>query len=456
MVWRWVLAALVLSLVARDAAANGRPPATSSITFRQGNDNDIVAGLTFGLVVSQDGGKSWSWMCESAVPIFGPYDPRYAFSSAGTVFATTMDGLRGMRDRCTFAKMPSGQKFVSATALGPDRAFYYASWQLPDAKLPADFQIYKSTDDGASFPTASKPGDPADTNVWWDSILVAPGDARRIYVSGYSYVPLTGGGTERKHLVFRSEDGGATWKEQPTAGFTLAQNAVISIVGVTGDDPGHLYARVAHDDNRLRSSLYRSTDAGATWTMIKQLPDDIPAFVVRAAKNAQGKHDLIYGTPTLGAEVSHDDGATWTPLASPPHMTCLAENAAGEIWACTQNYGFSQIPSDGAGIMKTTDLQTWTKVLRYQELSEAVTCPAGTPQHDTCAAMWCAVCQQLGCKPSASYGCPVQMDVDVPAPAPSGGGCCQTGQAESGGAGALALALAVGTVLLRRRRRPHA
>src|SRR5262249_28490782 len=147
----------------------------------------------------------------------------------------------------------------------------------------------------------------------------------------------------------------------------------------------------------------------------------------------------------------HDDGGTWMPLVDPPHMNCLVENSAGEIWACTQNYGFPTVPSDGAGIMKRTDLVRWTKDLRYQDLKDAGNCAAGTVQHDTCVSLWCAVCAQLGCMPSAVYACDVAEgrppDVSV---APPRRGCCDSG---SGGAGALALGLAVGTLLLRPRRR---
>jgi uncharacterized protein (TIGR03382 family) len=96
---------------------------------------------------------------------------------------------------------------------------------------------------------------------------------------------------------------------------------------------------------------------------------------------------------------------------------------------------------------------TWTKVLRYQDLQDAVTCGAGTIQRDTCAGLWCTACQQLGCTPSAAYACDATdapAATDAPPLPPSKGGCCDSG---SGAAGALALGLAVGTLLLRPRRR---
>lgn len=455
MVRRIALVSLMLAAVHGAALANGRPPGTSSITFKKGAENEITVGLTFGLLFSQDGGKTWAWMCENAIGYTGMYDPIYAFSQTGALFATTYDGLKVVRDQCVFSAMPSGLTFTSTSTIGPDNAFYYAAAQTEDKsrQLPKDFKIYKSTDDGKTFNAGSKPGDPADTNVWWQSLVAAPSTASRLYVSGYSYQPATPGGEPvRKQLVFRSDNGGGTWTDTGTSGISpIAPNSVIEIVGVDYDDANHLYARVKLDDNTISDSIYVSTNGGTSWTKINHKNAPITAFVVRRAKNAGGKRDLIVGTQTVGSEISHDDGATWTALVNPPHLNCLVENSAGELWGCTQNYSDPNVPSDEAGIMKTTDLTTWTKVLRYQELTKAVTCAAGTAQHDTCAAMWCAVCDQLGCKPDASYACPITTPSDdVFQPEPSKGGCCETG---AGASGPLALALAVGTVLLRPRRR---
>ena len=449
MVWRLALACLVLAGVPRDAAANGRPPGTSSITFRQGQDSDIAVGLTFGLVLSHDGGKTWAWMCEDAIGYSGMYDPRYAFSSSGALFATTFNGLKVVRDRCTFGATPAGASFASTNALGPDHAFYYAAAQNKDMTHAADYSIYKSTDDGMTFPITAQ-GTPATAVNWWQSLQVAPSNAQRLYLSGYSFMPDPGGaGTVKTQLLYRSDDGGTMWTALPVTAFTVAANSVIDIVGIANDNPDHLYVRVEVYDNTLSDAIWRSFDAGLTWKQIDAKHTSIGAFVVRAALNSRGTHDLIAGTQALGAEISHDDGDTWTALANPPHMNCLVENSAGELWACTQNYGVLPLPSDDAGIMKTTDLINWTKVLRYQDLTDAVTCETGTIQNDTCAPMWCAVCAQLGCKPAPAYDCPVAPEAPAPT-RPHAGGCCDSGV---DGAGALALGLSIGMVFLRPRRR---
>ncbi|HEY6180396.1 MAG TPA: sialidase family protein [Kofleriaceae bacterium] len=463
MLWLWQFARTPLVLlgilgalgVGAPARANGRLPATSTITFQHGHENNIAAGLTFGLLLSHDGGTTWQWMCEAAVGYGGMYDPAYAYSASGALFATTFNGLSVTRNGCTFDATPEGKAFVSASTIDPGGAFYFAAAQVLDTKngIAQDFDIYKSTNDFMTLPTGVPVAASTDVTVWWQSIEVAPSDPKIVYLSGYRYIPKTSGtGTMRDHLLFRSNNGGAagSWTAMAKTGLVLMPNSVIHIAGIWSNDPAHLYARVEFIDNTTTDAYYVSTDSGATWTEIDRAPNPFGAFVVRAAVNANAKHDLITGTVTSGGKISHDDGMTWTALAGSPHMNCIVENSAGELWACTQNYGVGAAVSDDAGIMKTTDLATWTKVLRYQDLTDAVTCAADTIQAMTCATSWCAVCAQLGCKPSASYSCPVaseSMGSDM-VPPPKAAGCCDTG---AGGGGALALALVVATVVLRRR-----
>jgi uncharacterized protein (TIGR03382 family) len=452
-VFAGVLLGIVLGFVAgaeRPARANGRLPATSTITFRHGHESDIAVGLTFGLLLSHDGGKTWTWMCEAAVGYGGMYDPSYAYTSSGALFATTFNGLTAMRNGCTFDATAEGRSFVSASTIGPDGTLYYGAAQAADTQngLADDFKIYKLADAPAATPVAIKLPETGDVNVWWQSIQVAPSDPQTIYLSGYRYVPQTGGGTMREHRMFRTVNGGTSWSALPTTGMTLMANSVIHLAGIWSNDPTHLYARVELVDNTQSDAVYVSTNAGASWTEINRKATTIGAFVVRAAANLGGTHDLILGTVALGAEISHDDGQTWVPLAGAPHMGCLVENAAGELWACTQNYSVSTAPSDGAGIMKTTDLATWTKVLRYQELTDAASCGSDTLQQQACVPLWCAVCAQLGCTAAASYGCAVPVEAPITTPMGKAG-CCDTG---GGAGGPLVFALSVATVLLRRRR----
>jgi hypothetical protein len=448
---RIVLAGVLGVATAGVAGANGRPPQTSTINFRQTMENDIVAGTSFGVVISHDNGATWHWMCEKAVGYSGMFDPDYAYSQSGAIFATTFDGLKVNRDGCTFAATPPGNTFVTQDELGPDHAVYYAAGD------PADGKFYRSIDDGVTFPQSAAPGM---NNDWWDSIMVAPSDATRVYLTGYRFVAMQ----PKVFLLFKSIDGGAHFTAMSTTGFTTSANSAIDIVGVSHTDPDVIYARVSLENGTDTNGLYRNTAGGVgTWTKILTTTESF-VFVARANGN------IVASTLTSGSQVSSNQGTSWTPLVNPPHINCLVENTAGEVWACTHNYdtpGMPGIPSDGFGIMKSTDLVNWTGMLRYQDIQGPVTCPVGTTQRDECVepaggmpSVWCCAAQQLGitstqidctmppykCQIVSNDGAAGDNTVRVK-PKP----CCGIG--EGGEPGALLLALGTGALLIRPRRR---
>lgn len=428
-----------------DASANGRPPGSSTIHFRRGMPQDIVVGLTFGLVASRDGGATWQWMCEDAIGYGGTYDPDYVFSPTGALFATTFDGLKVRRDLCTFGASTS-TVFVSTIAQGSDGKLYYGAAETTSATSAGDAKIYRSIDDGMTWtPATAMANQPGIPNDWWQSLEVAPSNPNRLYLAGYRFV-LVGAENKKTFLLFRSDDGGETWVVLPTTQFATMPNSHIEIAGISPTNPNLLFARVKLEDNAISDAIYRSTDAGMTWTRILGKGNAI-AFVVRKSG------ELVAATQALGAVRSVDNGVTWIDLVNAPHINCLEESEAGEVWACTQNYGGAAAPQDGYGIMKSADLVTWTPVLKFQEMKDPVACPAGTVQRDRCETeLWCGLCTQLGCDPGTDH--PECMLIrDRPGPdAPGDSGCCKTTVAPA--PGAMLLVIGVGVLLLRRRRRP--
>lgn len=450
---RQLLLGTALALAATSAAhANGRPPSTSTITFRQGNEQHIVAGMTFGATFSHDGGATWHWMCEDAILYAGNWDPDYAYTASGAIFATTFGGLLVNRNGCEFEPTQFGESFMSAIGLGPDGALYSAGAQAANPAAtppdPGDAKIHKSTDDGLTFPVAPSPGLVGD---WWTSLEVAPSNAQRVYLTGYRFAG------SKQFLMFRSNDGGTSYTAMATTGITTTANSQIDIVAIGRTDPDLLFARVTYQiENAISDGIYRSTDAGQTWTQVLMLQDEI-AVVLRA------NGDLVAGTRSSGVRVSRapSNGAVWEDLPAAPHINCLVENAAGEVWACTQNFGGNQVLSDDAGIMKSTDLVTWTKVLRYQDIAGPVDCAPGTLQRDQCVdksiggtTNWCILRAQLGIVADPTV-CATLTDSSVPDDGgvvmPPKKGCCDN--SASGGPMGLAMTAVVATVLGRRRRR---
>lgn len=450
---RFVVGMLLVAASAAPALANGRPAGTSTINFKQGDEQKIAAGMTFGMVESDDGGQTWHWMCEAAIRYGGMYDPDYAYTSSGALFATTFDGALVRRDACNFDPSSFGMGvFVSAVAQGPDGALYFGLAQPanPSTSDPGDSKIYKSTNNGETFPVSAEIGQ---VNDWWSSIEVAPSNAQRVYVTGYRLV-----GSGRTFLLFRSDDGGASYTPMGMTGLTTTDNSTIDIVGISKTNPDLVFARVTFQlDTTISDGLFRSINGGQTWEKILDKDSEI-AFAIRS------NGDFVVGTKQYGISVARNPGTgpvTWQDLAGSPHANCLVENSAGELWACTQNFGSPGTISDDAGIMKTTDLVTWTPVLRYQDIEGPVECPMGTLQEDACVApdpmtkisQWCTIRQMYGI-PADPTCCPAAVDGELKAclgPMGSKPGCCDNNAA--GAPTGLLSGLFVGAILLRRRRK---
>jgi hypothetical protein len=135
-------------------------------------------------------------------------------------------------------------------------------------------------------------------------------------------------------------------------------------------------------------------------------------------------------------------------LPAAPHINCLVENSAGEVWACTQNYG-GTMPGDGAGIMKSSDLAAWSAVLRYEDIHAPVSCDGSTLQKSMCEPLWCGLRMQLKIS-STVIDCPAEPLLD--GPASKSAGCCDTSNTTSLPV-AVGLGAIIGVVLLKRRRR---
>jgi hypothetical protein len=373
--------------------------------------------------------------------------------ASGALFATTFEGLQVMRDGCSFASTALGDAFITHLARAGNTLYITASNMM-------DSKVYKSTDDGMTFPTSASPGM---DNDWWQSIEVAPSDSQRVYLTGYRFMS----NMPKTFLQFVSTNGGTSFTPMTMSGIDApSDNSTIDLVGISPTDPDTVFVKVTLVTGNDGDAIYRSTNAGQTWTKILEKPSRFGlAFIVREDGTC------VAGTRELGAWKSTDCATaatpTWTTLPGAPHIGCLYENSGGEVWACTANYAspLAGIESDDYGIMKSTDLTTWTPVLKFQDIQAPVSCAAGTTQEDVCVqrymgdqSKWCCLVPQLGIT-STAIDCTGAMACFGVAPdgASDAGntmvkdpkGCCDAGS----GSSAL-LGLLVGGLLLSRRRRP--
>lgn len=421
---------------AATAQANGRFPQSINVRVQPGNDQVILLAVTFGLLISRDGGATFEWVCEDAIGYGGRYDPDYAISPGGDLFATTWEGLRVSRDSgCSWINAPSlVGHWVEDVEVGPQSEVWAVT---ASTNLPND--VFLSTDNGETFTAAGLQRDA----LYWKSLRVAPSSSQRVYVTGYKVAQIQddGGLSGPTAFAYRSIDGGQSWQELPLTGVELGPQSWFLLLAVAPDNPDVVFARSVGVNDPSGDALYRSTDGGLSFTRVLDTTDSISAFVIR--KNGA----IIAGTQIDGVYTSVDGGDTWT-RAELPQMKCMAENNAGELLACGANW-----EPDFFALGRSSDGTTWQEVFRFSEMQSAYRCPAGTVQFDECEALrWPAVCEQFACS-QADAG-PSTPDAGSNNNDGNGGGCCDA--SPQPGAGHLLLAALVMLLIRSRRARARA
>lgn len=385
--------ALVLCLIAVPGAAqsNGRFPDTIDVHFKPGDHDVFALQATWGLLTTFDAGETFRWSCEEAVGFGGIFDPDYAITPTGLILATTTarEGLRLTRDLCTWAGAPaplappdpddpqSYATFIAQVEVGPDGVIYAMASTIDDS------QLYVSTDDGVSFAPRSAPGGLV---TWWETLHAVPlGETTRLYLAGYD-LGKSGAKTRR---LFRSDDAGVEWTELPTTDFTFGGDlADLQIAAVSPTDPDLLFARVYQANGRgIGDDVYRSADAGATWTRVHQSGDNVTSVVVRQSG------EVLLTTALSGHHASSDGGVTFGPAFSTDlPINCMKERDDGVLFACSKSF-----PPTGMALGRGPSIPELASIYTFAETCEPVRCADGTVQRDTCElARWPATVQQFG------------------------------------------------------------
>lgn len=274
------------------------------------------------------------------------------------LFAQTNSGgmLAGLVWR-DVGPMRGGRSFaVAGNANQPD-TFYFGS---------VGGGVWKTENAGRTWMPIADEGIPIGSI---GAIGVAPSDPNVIYVgtgepdirSQHSY----GIG------MFKSADGGKTWKA-----IGLEKTEHIGRVVVDPANPNHVFvAALGHvyDANPERG-LFRSTDGGTTWKKIlfnKDLPNDVGAIdIAMDQKNPRVIYASLWGTrrppwsvyapsnlPGGGLFKSTDGGEHWTQLTSGlPHDQfvgkigiAIAPSDPKRLWAVVDDLGAGVAPARGGG-----------------------------------------------------------------------------------------------------------
>jgi photosystem II stability/assembly factor-like uncharacterized protein len=164
-----------------------------------------------------------------------------------------------------------------------------------------DRGILRSDDSGRRWQRLDGPV--SDHQVW--RISFHPSDKQVVFA---------GTGTPSPALIFRSEDGGATWKKLPVD--IVLECAAVGVPRVTDIaidpvDPMKLWASIEVDGMR------RSADGGESWTRVNgpiTNPDG------HAATVTPGPPKAVFLTVNNEIHFSQDDGASWQAVGVKQHF----------------------------------------------------------------------------------------------------------------------------------------
>ncbi len=239
-----------------------------------------------------------------------PRDPNTVYAaSMGHVFKPnsergvfkTTDGGK------TWKKVLFVDENTGAVAISLDQhhpaTLYAAMWQAQRQpwKLTSGGPgsgLYKTTDGGAHWTNISHtPGFPAGI-LGKMGVSVSPADSRVVYVIAQA---KDGG-------VFRSDDGGATWKHVNSE-MKLRQRAFYYTAILA--DPVH--PKVAYAPNV--DAMYKTTNGGTTWKSITQTASHGDNHIIWV--NPRNTDILLEGNDG-GAIVSTDGGKSWSSNLNQP------------------------------------------------------------------------------------------------------------------------------------------
>jgi hypothetical protein len=339
----FVLALVLASLTPAGAAwANGAFPDSLQILLPADRPQQIVLATNFGLIISDDGGITWSWTCEQKETLMGglyavgpsPQDRFYSLSVTGLAYSDDAS--------CSWQVAGGALDLLLARDVFPDptdaaHVLAIASRVNSDGDGTA-YQLLESVDGGATF--GSTPLYMAPDTGTLTGVENARTDPRIIYAA--LYTTTTTAPSLHPKLV-RTMDGGANWETLDLESMLGATK--FRIIAVDPADPMTLYLRVI-DVDHSRELVAVSRDGGLTFaTPIIVDGGAISAF----ARQASGTVlvGAIAYTDALGFR-SADDGATFQTWPGVPHLGALAERA-GKLYAAAKNY------TDGWAIGVSTD-----------------------------------------------------------------------------------------------------
>jgi hypothetical protein len=397
--------ALVVALLLAPtlALAHGGLPISQRILRQHDGDVMYVPVVYWGLWVGRPHGP-WTWICEEVINDYR--FRRFALSTDGTFYATDKQGItRSLDHGCSWTAAPGAIATLRATDVAVDPVDGATAWvatadggSVTDdgGIVPAHNGVFVTHDHGASWTALA--GLESDAARLFTSVRVAPSDAQTIYAtSGATLAPFTA-------MLHRSTDGGdhftGTTLALMVAGVTPH---ALELLAVDPRNPLVLWARaIASVDtgsgSEPRHALLRSSDGGVTWANLLETaattePSGQSHGIDGVSIDAAGGR--VYVATNRGLRAAADDGSSTVPTLAAAGGLSVAQCVdvhGGAVYACSSQYA-----PDFAAVAQSTDgAQSFSSVLDYAATVGPVDCPAGTPVGDQCPMYWYRYGPQLG------------------------------------------------------------
>ncbi len=196
------------------------------------------------------------------------------------------------------------------------KAFFdaFAFWDARTGIAMSDpvdgrFILIKTTDGGANWKELPRENSPQ--ALEGDGAFAASGTC--ISVQGRQNVWFGTGGAAVAR-VFRSTDGGNTWKVAQTP--ITAGNASSGIFSIAFKDakPGVIVGGDYKKENETGNNVATTTDGGATWTLAKSPRPSGFRSAVAYVPGTRGP--MLVAVGPSGSDYSVDNGASWVSLGS--------------------------------------------------------------------------------------------------------------------------------------------
>jgi hypothetical protein len=301
-------------------------PSNPSVVYVATGDGDGTVGyFGRGILKSIDGGSSWTLLSDN-----GTFNGQ-------TVQRIVVD--------------PTNANTVYATvgAYFDDGAY---------GTLPTAAGVYKSTDGGTTWTNTTSGIAPSQP---WSSVIMDPMTPTTLYAATSNLYSDYPGGTANG--VYKTINGGASWS---LVGGLPSGTAVGRIsLALAAGAPGTVYMCYATTTDFALAGVYRSIDAGGSWTNVTPGPPQNQVF--GAAGAGQGNYDNVISVDPTDANVAYiggsfqtavirtvDGGTTWTTVGDNQGLTvpgphgdlhAMAYDANGRLLTGTDGGLFAYIRS---------------------------------------------------------------------------------------------------------------